>query len=89
MTRILRLHRHLDWHAIETEPLRTTTDSHEIEFSKTQVNSYTHLIRQGINIANFLVEIVNISDRHQRVALVEANHPNLAKIFDDISERIN
>ena len=89
MTRILRLHRHLDWHAIETEPLRTTTDSHEIEFSKTLVNSYTHLIRQGINIAKFRVEIVNISDRHRRVALDEATHPNLAEIFDDISKRIN
>lgn len=89
VTHRINPYKHIDWHSSETETLRATTDSHEIEFSKTHVDSYTHRLRQGMNITQFRATFVNIQDRDQRVVIDNSAYPGLERIFHEISKTIN
>lgn len=79
----------IDWHTVETETLRTTTDALEVVFTKTHVNAYSHQFRQGTDKTSYVAEFRSLDDKDQRVRVEESQCPALARIFQDIAKRIN
>lgn len=82
-------HRQIDWHSVETETLRATTGAHEIRFSKTRVNSYSHQLRKGVDVTQYEAQFVSVHDKNQRVELKESSGVDLARLFADIARGIN
>jgi hypothetical protein len=78
-----------DWHTVATETLCTTTDAHEVTFTKTRVNGYSHQFGLATNHTSYAVEFRSLDDKDQRVRVEESQCRALAEIFHEIAKRIN